>query len=242
VSAADANCARLAPTGKLRAGMNLSNALFMTKDANGELRGVSVDLMREVASRLGVPVEFVVYPTPGNVADAAGSDQWDVAVLAIEQARAEKIAFSPPMTEIEATYAVRKDSLLKTIADVDASGVRISVADKAGYELYLTRTLRNASLIHARQLEGAIEVFNARKSDAVAGLRPAMLTAMPTMPDAKLLDGNFMTVNHGIGTPRGRGAGAECVKAIVDDLNASGFVARSIARNEIAGLLAVKQK
>src|SRR5215471_7929871 len=99
----------LAPTGKLRAGMNLSNALFTTRDAaTGELRGVSVDLMRELGSRLGVPVEFVVYPTPGNVTDAVDQATWDVAILAIEQARAEKIAFSPAITEIEATYVVRK--------------------------------------------------------------------------------------------------------------------------------------
>ncbi len=128
--------------GKLRAGMNLGNALFTTRDAaSGELRGVSVDLMRELASRLGVPVEFVVHASPGDVADAVETGTWDVAVLAIEQARAQKIAFSPAMTEIEATYVVHKDSVLRSVGQVDTAGVRISLPEKAGYELFLTRWL-----------------------------------------------------------------------------------------------------
>jgi polar amino acid transport system substrate-binding protein len=107
----------LAPTGRLRAGMNLGNVLFTGKDpASGEIAGVSVDLMRELASHLGVPVDFVMYPTPGEVADAVDKGAWDVAILAIEAARAEKIAFSPPLTEIEATYAVHRDSALRSCA------------------------------------------------------------------------------------------------------------------------------
>ena len=117
----DAARAELAPAGKLRAGTNLGNALFTTKDAAGELRGVSVDLMRELASRLGVPVEFVMLPTPGDVADAADSNTWDVAVLAIEPARAQKIAFSPAITEVHATYAVRASSACRA-ARSDALG------------------------------------------------------------------------------------------------------------------------
>src|SRR5690348_17126662 len=123
----------LAPGGKLRAGMNLGNALFTGKDAaTGELRGVSVDLMRELAARLGVPLELVLFATPGEVADAADARTWDVAVLAIEEARAKNIAFSPAMTEIEATYAVHADSPLRTAAEVDAAGVRIAAPAKAG--------------------------------------------------------------------------------------------------------------
>src|SRR5919197_3193695 len=128
----DAARSELAPTGKLRAGMNLSNTLFTTKDpATGELRGVSFDLMRAFASRLGVPVEFIVHATPGDVADAVDRGTWDVAVLAIEPARAQKIAFSPAITEIEATYAVPKASALRSVDQVDSSGIRIAAPEKA---------------------------------------------------------------------------------------------------------------
>lgn len=221
--------------------MNLGNALFTTKDpATGEVRGVSVDLMRELGSRLAVPVEFVMHATPGDVADAAEKNTWDVAVLAIEPSRAQTIAFSPAMTEIEATYAVRNNSALRAVAQIDAAGVRITAPEKAGYELYLTRTIRNATLVRTKSPGESIAVFNDGRADALAGLRPALLASLDKTPDTRLLDGNFMTVNHGLGTPRDRGIGAAYLKAFVEDVNASGFVARSIARHDVKGLSAVK--
>ena len=237
----DAARAELAPNGKLRAGMNLGNTLFTTKDpATGELRGVSVDVMRALASRLGVPVEFIVHATPGDVADAVQKGTWDVAILAIEQSRAQTIAFSPPVTEIEATYAVRKDSPLRSVEQVDASGIRISAPEKAGYELYLARTLRNATLVRTQGFQASIDLFNDRGADALAGLKPMLLESMNRMPDARLVEGRFMAVNHGVGTPRQRRAAAAYLEVFVQEMNASGFVARSIERHDVRGLAAVK--
>jgi len=231
----------LIPTGRLRAGMNLGNALFTTKDvATGELLGVSVDVMRELASRLGVPIDFVVHATPGDVADASDAGTWDVAILAIEQTRAEKIAFSPAMTEIEATYVVHRDSALQSTGQVDTLGTRISTAEKAGYELYLTRTLRNATLVRTKGVQASIDLFNERHADALAGLKPALLDAMGKMPDGRMLEGKFMTVNHGLGISRERLAAAEYLKAFVEEMKVSGFVARSIERHGVQGLSAVK--
>jgi polar amino acid transport system substrate-binding protein len=237
----DAARAELAPAGKLRAGMNLSNALFTSKDAaTGELSGVSVDLMRELVAQLGVPVDFVFFETPGDVADASATGTWDVAILAIEPARAQTIAFSPAMTEIEATYAVHQDSALRSVGEVDASGVRIVAPQKAGYELYLTRTLRNATLIRTKNFRESIECFNERRADALSGLKPALLESMHKLPDARLLEGKFMTVNHGLGTPRNRNAAAAYLKTFVEGINTSGFIARSIERHGVQGLSAVK--
>jgi len=231
----------LAPTGTLRAGMNLGNTLFTNKDpVTGELSGVAADLMRELASRLDVPLEFVVHATPGEVADAADRGTWDVAVLAIEAARARTIAFSPAMTEIEASYVVNQASRLQSVGQVDSAGVRISAAEKSGYELFLTRTLRNATVVRAKGFQASIDLFNERRSDALAGLKPALLDAMDRIPDGRMLEGPFMTVNHGLGVPIDRPAAAEYVKAFVMDMNASGFVARAIARHGIKGLTAVR--
>ena len=231
---------QLASTGKLRAGMNLGNALFTKKNAaTGELQGVSVDLMRELASRLEVPVEFVVYARPGDVADASVADAWDVAVLAIEQARAQTIAFSTPLTGIAGAYVVHQDSPLREVGQVDAAGVRIAAPAKAGYELYLTRTLRNATLVRTGSFDESISEFNAGRIDAVAGLKPALLDSMARLPDGRMLEGKFMTIHHGLGTPRERTAAAEYLKAFVADVNASGFVARSIERHGVQGLSAV---
>ena len=231
----------LAPTGKLRAGLNLGNSLFTTKDATtSELRGVSVDLMRELASRLGVPVVFVVHASPGDVADAVDKGTWDVAILAIARARAETIAFSPAITEIEATYVVHRDSVLRSVEQVDASGIRISAPEKAGYELYLTQTLRNATLIRTKGGAASIDLFKDRRADALAGLKPDLLNSMDKMPEARMLEGKFMTVNHGLGTPRARRAAAEFLKTFVEEMKASGFVARSIERHGVQGLSAVR--
>lgn len=231
----------LAPTGKLRAGMNWGNTLFTQKDgATGEPRGVSVDIMRELAARLGVPLELVLHVSPGDVADAVDKNTWDVAILAIEQARAEKIAFSPPMTEIEATYVVHRDSPLKNASQADAAGVRIAAPAKAGYELFLARTLKSATLVRTKNFDESIQLFNARGADAVAALKPNLIESMDKMPDGRMLEGTFMTVNHGLGTPGARSAGAAYLKAFVEDLNASGFIARSIQRQRVQGLSAVK--
>jgi polar amino acid transport system substrate-binding protein len=196
--------------------------------------------MRELASRLGVPVEFVAYPSPGELAETSDKGAWDIAILAIEQTRAQKISFSPAITEIEATYVVRKDAALRSIGQVDAPGIRIATADKAGYELFLTRTLRNAALIRTKGSRASIDLFNERRADAVAGLRPALLDVMNTMPEGRLLDGKFMTVNHGFAIPRERPAAEAYLKAFVEDISASGFVARSIQRHGIQGLSASK--
>jgi polar amino acid transport system substrate-binding protein len=231
----------LAPTGTLRAGMNLSNTLFTTKDPKtGELRGVAVDVMRELGSRLGVPVELVVHPTPGDVADSVNKGTWDVAILAIEASRAKNISFSPPISEIEATYAVHKDSPLRSVEQVDAPGVRIAAPAKAGYELYLSGALKNATLVRAKDIPGSLEIFNERRAEAVAGLKPMLLDSMARMPDARLLDGRFMAVNHGLSIPRGRPAADEYLKQFVQDLNNSGFIARSIERHGVKGLSPLK--
>lgn len=237
----DAARAELAPTGKLRAGMNLGNALFTTKDAaTGELRGVAVDIMRELGSRLGVPVEMVIHATPGDVSDAAGKGTWDVAILAIAAARAETITFSPPITEIEASYVVHMDSPMRSVGQADAPGVRIAAPEKAGYELYLTQTLRSATLVRTKGFDASVDIFNKRGAEVLAGLKPAILASLDKMPGARLLEGRFMTVNHGLSTPRQRPAAAEYLKSFVAELNASGFVARSIERHRVSGLSAMK--
>ena len=226
----------LAPTGRLRAGMNLGNALFTQKTAGGELAGVAVDVMTELASRLGVPLQLVEHATPGDVADAADKNTWDIAVLAIEPARAEKITFSPPMTEIEADYVVRQDSPLRAASEVDRAGVRVAAPARAGYELFLTRTLKAATLLRTSSFDDSIDALNTGRADVVAGLRPVLLESLHRMPGSRLLEGRFMTINHGLGIPRGRDAGAAWVADAVLDLRRSGFLARSIERHGVQGL------
>lgn len=230
----------LAPNGILRAGMNLGNTLFTRQDNSGQLHGVSVDLMAELAKRLGVPLEFVTFAQPGQVADASTKDAWDVAILAIEKTRAQTISFSPAMTEIEAGYVVHQNSALLLTEHVDAKGVKIAAPEKAGYELFLTGSLKNASIVRTPNFASSLEIFNEKKVDALAGLKPNLIESMHMLQDARLLDGKFMTVNHGFAMPLGRDAANAYLQNFVKELISSGFISRSIETHQIKGLTAIK--
>jgi len=229
----------LAPTGKLRAGMNLGNNLFTRKNESGELFGVSVDLMQELAKRLGVSLELVVYEQPGQVADDATKGVWDIAILAIEKTRAKTISFSPAMTEIEAGYVVHHNSTLKSTEEVDAKGIKIAAPEKAGYELYLTSALNNASIVRTKNFAASIQIFNEYKVDAIAGLKPNLIESMHKLPEGKLLQGNFMTVNHGFAVALGKTEANAYLQNFVKELIDTGFVARSIEKHQIKGLIAI---
>jgi len=230
----------LAPTGKLRAGMNIGNNLFTRQNEAGELFGVSVDLMQELAKSLDVPLEMVVYQQPGQVADDAVNDKWDVAILAIEKTRAQTILFSPGMTEIEAGYVVQQNSRFESAAQVDSNGIKIAAPEKAGYERYLMTTLKNASIVHTQNFAGSLALFNQNQVDAVAGLKPNLIESMHQLPTGKLLQGNFMTVNHGFSVPLGRVDAAAYLEKFVKQLIEKNFIDSSIKKHQIIGLTAIQ--
>jgi polar amino acid transport system substrate-binding protein len=224
----------LAPGGKLRAAINFGNSVLAQKDpAGGEPRGVSADLARELAKRLGVPIEFVTYEAAGKVFDAVKTGAWDIAFVAIEPVRAAEIEFSAAYVIIEGTYMVPKDSPLKTIADVDRPGVRIAVGLKSAYDLYLTRTIKNATIVRATAGGGRamIDLFNNDKLEAAAGVRQPLVAYAKDHPEVRVMDGHFMEIQQAMGTPKGRTAGAAYLRAFVEDVKASGFVADALKRS-----------
>jgi len=226
--------AQLAPGGKLRAAINFGNAVLAQKDpATGEPKGITPDLARELGRRLGVPVEFATYEAAGKVFDAVKTGAWDIAFVAIEPVRAAEIEFSAPYVIIEGTYMVPKDSALKTIADVDKPGVRIAVGLKSAYDLYLTRTIKNATIVRATAGGGRamIDLFLNDKLEVAAGVRQPLLAYAKDHPDMRVMDGHFMEIQQAMGTPKGRTAGAEYLRAFVEDAKASGFVAEALKRS-----------
>jgi polar amino acid transport system substrate-binding protein len=229
--------AELAPTGVLRAGVNLSNFLLVTgKEPNGDPVGVSPDMSREIARLLGVPVKYVTYKTPGELADAADRNEWDIGLIGAEPQRAEKIAFSPAYCEIEATYLVPAGSALKTIADVDKPGVRIAVTGRAAYGLWLERNIKQAELVRSDTLDSAYEQFVRDKLGALAGLRPRLLTDVEKLPGARILDGKFMSVQQAVGTPSRNTAAAVFLREFVEKAKASGLVQGFIEKHKVRGL------
>ncbi|MFO1302142.1 MAG: transporter substrate-binding domain-containing protein [Burkholderiales bacterium] len=229
--------AQLAPSGVLRAAINMSNFLLVSsRTPEGGPVGVAPDMARAVADRLGVRLELLPFPSPGELADAALSNVWDIGLIGAEPQRAANIAFSPAYVEIEATYMVPPGSKLGSIADVDAPGVRIASTGRAAYDLWLERNIRHATVSRATSLDGAFELFTRDKLDALAGLRPRLIGDQAKMPGARILDGQFMAVQQAIGTPRANAAGAAFLRSFVEEAKASGLVASLIAKHKIVGL------
>jgi polar amino acid transport system substrate-binding protein len=230
----------LAPSGTLRAGINLSNFLLVTgKSASGDPEGVAPDMARAIADKLGVGVSYVTFASPGELADAAGQDVWDIGLIAAEPARAEIIAFTNAYVEIEATYMVPEGSPFTAIEDVDSPGTRIAVADRAAYDLYLTRNLKHAELVRAKGLAGATELFLTEKLDALAGLRPGLITDSEKAPGARILDGRFTAVQQAVGTATANHAGAAFLSSFVEEAKSSGLIADLIDRHGVTGRLLV---
>jgi len=226
----------LTPTGKLRVGVNLSNFLLVQRNADGTIRGIVPDLAQELARRLGVTAELRKYEKVGEVADGAKKGEWDVAFIGAEPQRAAEIDFTAPYVEIEATYLVPAGSAIKSIAGVDRKGVRIAVADRSAYHLWLSRNIKNATLTTADGIEASYQRFVKDKLEVLAGLKPRLMEDITKLPGARILDGRFTAVQQAIGTPKGRPEGAAYLRKFAEDIKASGLVAKLIERHGVRGL------
>jgi len=233
----DAIAAELAPTGVLRAGINLSNMLLVTgRTAGGDPVGVAPDMARAVADRLDVPVAYVPFARPGDLADAVDDEVRAIGLTGAEPARAERIAFTAAYAEIEATYLVPDGSVLKTLADIDRPGVRIAVSARSAYDLWLADNIRHATLMRADGLDASFRLFVEGALEALAGLRPRLLADTAALPGSRILDGNFTSVQQAIGTRRTNTRGAAFLRDFVENAKASGLVARLIERHKVLGL------
>jgi polar amino acid transport system substrate-binding protein len=218
----------LAPTGTLRAAINIGNPVLVQRDAvTGAPCGVTVDLVRELERRLAVPTEFVVIDSAGKSFEAVKSGACDVGFLAIEPARAAEIDFTGAYVVIEGVYAVRANSALKANEDVDRVGVRIAVNKGAAYDLFLTRSLKHATLVRT---EDSFDAFLREGLEAVAGVKQGVVRFVEASPVARMLPGRFMEIRQAMCLPKGRDAGAAYLRAFVEEMKASGFVAESLKR------------
>lgn len=234
---------QLAPTGVLRAGINMSNFLLVNSEtAQGEPAGVSPDMAKALADILGVKLKLVVYKNPGDVADAAPRNEWDIANIAAEAERAKVINFSSAYCEIQATYLLPPNSPIRHLEEVDREGVRIAVKERAAYDLWLTENLRNATLVRARSMDESFELFQHQSLEVLAGLRPRLLDDAKKIPGSVLMDDSFTAVQQSIGCQPDRVDAAQFVQAFVRDSIESGFVASLIEQHGVVGQLSVASK
>ena len=229
--------AELAPTGKVRAGVNYGNFILATKDAtSGESRGVAIDLLNEIGRRLQTPVEIIAYDSVGAMVDAAKTGTWDIAFLGSEPARETVIGFTAAYLEIEATYLVPAGSPLRTAAEVDRAGITVAAPSRANYELFLSRTLKHAKLVSAPNAGAAFDLLAKGQVDALAGLTQGLLGLADKLPGSRMLEGRFMGVQQSIGVPKGRDAGLQYLRSVVEEAKASGLVARAIEKTGARGV------
>jgi polar amino acid transport system substrate-binding protein len=228
--------ADLAPTGRLRAAINFGNPVLARKDpATGEPAGISADLARELARRLGVEIEFVRYEAAGKVVEGLGAGAWDVCFLAIDPVRAADIRFTAPYVVIEGVYMVADASPLRDSADIDRPGTRVGVIVGSAYDLFLTRELKQATIIRASDIAAVTDLWIARRLESIAGVKPQLEAIAKRLGGVRLLPRKFMAINQAMGTPRSRDFGGRYLHEFIAEVKASGFVAEAFARNRIDG-------
>ncbi len=220
----------LAPTGRLRTAINFGNSVLAQPDpAGGPPRGVSGELARELARRLGVGIDYVIFDSAGKVVEALKEGLWDVAFLAIDPVRAAGIAFTAPYVVIEGVYLVPQDSPLQAVEDVDREGIRIAVAQGSAYDLYLSRAIKHATLVRQPSGPEALEMFMRDGLEAAGGVRQPMNAFAQAHPDTRIIPGRFMAIEQAMGTVKGREASIAYLRTFIAEMKASGFVVRALA-------------
>jgi len=227
----------LAPTGKLRAVINYGNPILAKKDAAGQPFGVSVDLARELARRLGVQVELITVPAARQAVEILAAGRVDVGFFAIDPERGVDTAYTGPYVQIEGAYLVRNDSPLRANEEIDRDGIRVSVATKSAYDLYLSRALKKAKLERVATSPMVVDNFLANRLDVAAGVKQQLEMDARRVGGVRLLPGRFMVINQAMGMRRGREAGAQYLRAFVEEMKASGYVAAALRRHAIEGAL-----
>jgi len=218
----------LAPAGVLRAAINLGNPVLAQGPAAAP-EGVTVDIARELGARLAVPVELACFDAARKSFEAMVRGRADICFLAIEPARAAEVAFTAPYVVIEGVFAVPEDSGLTSPAEVDREHVRIGVNQGSAYDLFLSRTLRHATVVRG---DDGISVFRQQGLDAVAGIRQSVSDFVARNPGFRMIDERFMQIRQALGTTRTRAPGTvRFLAAAIEELKASGFIRDALRRS-----------
>jgi polar amino acid transport system substrate-binding protein len=228
----------LSPTGKLRVGFLLNNPVHATKDpVSGELRGVSIDIGKEFARRIGVPYDGVGYASIPALEASAQSGQWDILVFGANSERAKLMDFSPAFMEVEVGYLVPAGSSISALSDVDKPGIRIAVTEKGAVDAYLSASLKSAILLRAPIGTDSAELLASGKVDTYASLKPFLFRASERMPGSRVLEGRIFAERIAIAVPKGRDVSMAYVRRFIEDVKSIGFVKESIDRAGLRGVV-----
>ena len=231
---------QLAPRGYMRAAINLSNFLLVTgKEANGDPQGVSPDMAIALANELGVDIELISFSRPGELADAIFEDKWDIGNIANESERAKSITFSLPYTSIESTFLLRKHLNFNTIKDIDQEGIRIAVAERSAYDLWLTENIKKADLIRAKSIDESFSIFQENQYEVLAGLRPKLTDDVKKTKDCLILDKSFTYINQCIGSKPNNLEAASFINKFIKKNIKNGFIKSLLIKYNVLGKLSL---
>jgi polar amino acid transport system substrate-binding protein len=227
--------ASFAPTGRLRASINLGNPILANIDPRtSQPVGISVDLAHALAERLGVDVELVVFDTASKSVEALRTEQADIGFFAVDPLRGQEISFTQPYVLIEGSYLVREDSPLQSNEEVDREGIRVTVGKGSAYDLYLSRELKHAQIERAGSSQMVVDTFMAQHYEVAAGVKQQLQADAQRVPGLRLLPGRFMVIGQAMGTPKSRGEkAASYLQAFVLEMGSTGFVTAALKRHGI---------
>jgi polar amino acid transport system substrate-binding protein len=231
---------QLAPKGYLRAAINLSNFLLVTgTDDQGNPEGVSPDLAKALANELNIEYKLIPFKRPGELADAVTDDVWDIGNIANESERAKSITFSHPYTLIESTFLVRESSEINSLQDVDKKDVRIAVAERSAYDLWLTENIKNAELIRAKSIDLSFKIFEDNSYEVLAGLKPRLIDDLKNTKNCKILPGAFTFIKQCIGSKPGNPEAEKFINNFIDKNTKNGFIESLLLKHNVLGKLSV---
>ena len=234
---------KLAPKGFLRAGINLSNFLLVTgKKSNGDPEGVSPDMAKALADELGVNLKLIPFARPGELADAVSENIWDIGNIAVEPERSKTINFSSPYALIESTYLVRSNLNINTSTDVDMEGIRIAVAERSAYDLWLTQNITKAKLVRAKSIGESFSIFQDNNLEVLAGLRPKLIDELSKTNDCKILPDAFTFIKQCIGFKPGNPEIETFINKFINNSIKNGFVKKLFLKYDVFGKLSLPVK
>ncbi|MDA9914593.1 transporter substrate-binding domain-containing protein [Alphaproteobacteria bacterium] len=231
---------QLAPKGYLRAAINLSNFLLVTgTDDQGNPEGVSPDLAKALANELNIEYKLIPFKRPGELADAVIDDVWDIGNIANESERAKSITFSHPYTLIESTFLVRESSKINSLKDVDKKDVRIAVAERSAYDLWLTENIKNAELIRAKSIDLSFKIFEDNSYEVLAGLKPRLIDDLKNTKNCKILPGAFTFIKQCVGSKPGNPEAEKFINNFIEKNTKNGFIESLLLKHNVLGKLSV---
>ncbi len=183
---------------KIRVAINYGNVVLAQKSENGTPKGISVRLAKYLSQKLSLPLEFVCFESAGDVVAAADNAAWDIAFIARDPKRAKSLRFTHPYLVIEGSYLVRKNSAFYSLQSLDQEDVKIAVGKNAAYDLYLSRTLKKATLIRATTTPAALDLFIQKKLDVLAGVKQPLNDFASQNNDYRLIEPSFMKIEQAI--------------------------------------------